>query len=73
MAPSLVRILLIMNGLVREQIDRGCGRINEIAKQWQKAEPDAHLTDSQRAPASCEPWGFVPTLRSGRWRGSESR
>jgi len=73
LALTLVRILLIMNGLVREQIDGGCVRIIEIAKQWQKAGHDVHLMGSEQAAASCEQWGFVPTLHTSSWRGGEGR
>ena len=68
-----MRILLIMNGLVREQVDGGCVRIIEIAKQWQRAGHDIHLMGSIQAGASCRQWGLEPTLHTSRWRGGQSR
>ena len=62
-----------MNGLVREQIDGGCVRLIEIAKQWQRAGHDVHLMGSAQAGISCEQWGFVPTMHSSRWRGGDGR
>ena len=62
-----------MNGLVREQIDGGCVRIIEIAKQWQRAGHDVHLMGSAQAKISCEQWGLRPTLHTSRWRGGQSR
>ena len=62
-----------MNGLVREQIDGGCVRIIEIAKQWQCAGHDIHLMGSEQAGISCRRWGFEPTLHTSRWRGGQSR
>ena len=62
-----------MNGLVREQVDGGCVRIIEIAKQWQRAGHDIHLMGSAQAGASCRQWGLEPTLHTSRWRGGRSR
>lgn len=62
-----------MNGLVREQVDGGCVRIIEIARQWQRAGHDIHLMGSAQAGVSCEQWGLRPTLHSSRWRGGQSR
>ena len=62
-----------MNGLVREQVDGGCVRIIEIAKQWQRAGHDIHLMGSAQAGVSCEQWGLRPTLHTSRWRGGHSR
>lgn len=73
MVPTPLRILLIMNGLVREQVDGGCVRIIEIAKQWQRTGHDIHLMGSIQAGASCRQWGLEPTLHTSRWRGGHSR
>lgn len=62
-----------MNGLVREQVDGGCVRIIEIAKQWQLAGHDIHLMGSAQAGVSCRQWGLRPTLHTSRWRGGRSR
>ncbi|MCY4112337.1 MAG: glycosyltransferase family 4 protein [Chloroflexi bacterium] len=71
--PTPLRILLIMNGLVREQIDGGCVRIIEIAKQWQRAGHEIHLMGSEQAGISCRQWGLEPTLHTSRWRGGQGR
>ncbi|MCY3913443.1 MAG: glycosyltransferase [Chloroflexi bacterium] len=68
-----MRILLIMNGLVREQIDGGCVRIIEIAKQWQRAGHDIHLMGSAQAGNTCEQWGLTTTRHMTRWRVGEGR
>ena len=62
-----------MNGLVREQIDGGCVRLIEIAKQWQLAGHDIHLMGSEQAGLSCEHWGLTPTRHITRWRVGEGR
>ena len=62
-----------MNGLVREQIDGGCVRIIEIAKQWQRAGHDIHLMGSAQAGVSCGHWGLQAKLHTSRWRGGHSR
>ena len=62
-----------MNGLVREQVDGGCVRIIEIAKQWQRAGHEIHLMGSAQAGVSCREWGLRPTLHTSRWRGGHSR
>lgn len=73
MVPTPLRILLIMNGLVREQVDGGCVRIIEIAKQWQRAGHEIHLMGSSQAGTSCRQWGLDPVLHTSRWRGGQSR
>ena len=62
-----------MNGLVREQIDGGCVRLIENAKQWQLAGHDIHVMGSAQAGISCQQWGLRPTLHTSRWRGGDSR
>ena len=73
MAPIPLKILLIMNGLVREQIDGGCVRLIEVAKHWQRAGHDIHLMGSAQAAVSCRKWGLAPTLHPTRWRGGGGR
>ncbi len=62
-----------MNGLVREQIDGGCVRIIEIARQWQRAGHDIHLMGSAQAGITCQQWGLTPTTHITRWRVGEGR
>ena len=62
-----------MNGLVREQIDGGCVRLIEIAKQWQRAGHDIHLMGSTQALASCRQWGLSATPHVAQWRGGHGR
>ena len=62
-----------MNGLVREQIDGGCVRLIEIAKQWQRSGHDIHLMGSAQAGVSCKKWGLRPTMHTSRWRGGDGR
>ena len=62
-----------MNGLVREQIDGGCVRLIEIAKQWQRAGHDVHLMGSAQAGITCQQWGLTPRRHITRWRVGEGR
>ena len=62
-----------MNGLVREQIDGGCVRLIEVAKQWQRAGHDIHLMGSRQAVASCAQWGLTVTPHVAQWHGGHGR
>ena len=62
-----------MNGLVREQVDGGCVRLIEIAKQWQRAGHEIHLMGSTQAVASCRQWGLTATPHIAQWRGGHGR